>query len=313
MSQTIRSSRLEVRIREPGEVYRASRFDWSTNVDSIVLDGTHQFASAESLDPADRNTRGAGLHAEFGIRTALGYDDVVFGGRFYKIGVGAIRRESQEAYNFYTLYKDIQPATMMFRKIEHVGGEELEIKQYTAPGKDFGWKLIRRYRVNGRNLSVSNELTNTGTRPISTNEYCHNFLKLGEKNLGPDYELGFNFPVAPVFEAVRDKTGILDAAQNMIPRFVKEPGIGGEHQFWVGGLLDPTASNGNAAWYLRDAKTGLSVSERLEGPCKRVDMWGMRHVCSVELFAAIHLDPGATQRWVRQYSFGSETDSWKPA
>ena len=313
MSHILRSKRLEIRIREPGEIYRASRFDWSTNVDSIILDGKHQFASTEILDSAKARVRGGGLHSEFGIRGALGYESAKIGERFGKIGVGFIRREDSDPYDFYRLYEDIEPTPNKVREINHDDGEELEISGATALHQKFGWKLVRRYRVASHSLTVKTELTNTGTEPILTSEYCHNFLKLGEKNVGPDYALSFDFPLSEQFEDVNDKSRVLEALPGKTPRFIKEPANDPGSQFWVGSLLPAAPSltekmpiaelPQRTQWTLRDSETGLSASERLDGPCLRVDMWGRRYVCSVELFARIDLRPGERQTWSRHYVF----------
>ncbi|MBD0779624.1 hypothetical protein HPE56_17620 [Maribacter sp. ANRC-HE7] len=62
----------------------------------------------ERTDYEDRTHLGKGLYNEFGIDSALGFEDTKIGEWFHKIGVGLLKKENQE-YLFNKAYQT-QPA-----------------------------------------------------------------------------------------------------------------------------------------------------------------------------------------------------------
>ena len=61
------SSRLTVRLDLPGTGYRAARFDWTTQVRQVTLDGQGTFLTHEKEYEDDPIHQGWGLAGEFGI------------------------------------------------------------------------------------------------------------------------------------------------------------------------------------------------------------------------------------------------------
>ncbi len=289
----LESSRLTVGWEYPGEGYRGTRFDWTSQIVSIELDGTHRFGSAEyPRDDARHFEGGRGLSCEFGIRDAVGYAGCAVGDWFPKIGVAFLRREDGP-YDFFHHYREARPQS--YRVDDSLPGA-VRMEAAGERCRGYGWRLVRTWSVDGAALECAARLENTGDEPIETDEYCHNFLRLGAAPVGPDYRVSFSFPIPAVAPEVADPSSCLRGAA---PEFVREPAA----DFYLGGLLASPAEE--ASWTVRDARTGLSVTERLSGSAYRCALWGRSHVISPELFIRVSVEPGRSREWKRRWEFGS--------
>lgn len=301
----LESDRLQVRISLPGSRYRTTRFDWSAGVYHIVLDGRHQFASAEVTDGDLLPFRGQGLACEFGIRQPVGYSDCPVGGYFPKLGVGWVRRESDEDYNFFHHYLEMVPADFRWRlaspnqAVFHADG---------GNHRGWAWNLKRTWTLESNRLTLETTLENPGDFPIKTNEYCHNFLRPGTAPIGPGTVLELSHPTV--------KPGALfdpEACLNLSPG--APAGAHGAYpaaafhlvpqgEFYAGNLCGPQVLN-QAWWKLTSLQSGLTVREDLPGPCSLVDLWGKATVISPELFKELDVAPGQDQSWKRTWTFES--------
>jgi hypothetical protein len=287
------SSRLRIGYESPGEVYRGTRFDWSSAIVAVELDGGPRFGSSEyTAEDARYLDGGRGLACEFGIHTPVSYDDCAVGDWFPKLGVGFLRREGEAPYDFFHRYGEVREQRY---EIDASGAGSVRIEGVCEPYRGCGWRLTRTWRAEGSALECSSKLENIGERPIETDEYCHNFVRLAAASVGPDYRIDFSFPIPEAAPEVDDPSGCLRGAR---PEFTREPST----DFYLGGLMSSPADD--PSWLLRDERTGLSISERLSGRGIRCALWGRSHVISPELFIRISVEPGASQEWTRSWEFG---------
>jgi hypothetical protein len=291
--RSIESSRLKVGYELPGAAYRNTRFDWSSLIVSIELDGGRRFASSEYEVCDDRYLDGGrGLVCEFGIHAPVGYDDCDVGDWFPKPGVGFLRRESAGDYDFFHRYREVRGQLW---ELDESSDAVVRMTGSCAPYRGYGWRLTRTWKVSGTVLECASRLENIGTQPIETDEYCHNFLRLGDAQVGPDYRIDFSFPLPQDAPEVSDPSSCLAGA---FPEFVRVPAT----DFYLGGLM--LNSEENPSWRARDIRTGFSMSERLVGAGLRCALWGRAHVISPELFIRIAVKPGGSQEWARSWTFG---------
>lgn len=297
----LRSPRLRVRLALPGSSYRSTRFDHSSFVVGLELDGRHQFASAErDADHPLHDRGGQGLSCEFGIRTPIGYADCPVGDWFPKLGVGFLRRESAAEYDFFHHYAECRPLAYRYDAAPPAdapaGAQAYSITGTAAETRGYAWEMTRTWLVHGNCLENRCILRNTGRLPLETTEYCHNFVKLGSGPVGPDYRLEFGFPVVDQAPDHADPCGDLDGRRPVIAQVPKG-------EYYLGRLAEGQIP---APWWrLSSAASGLSIREDLSLPCVKCDLWGKSSVISPELFAAVAVPPGGSLSWARRYTLAS--------
>ena len=134
--------------------------------------------------------------------------------------------------------------------------------------------------------------SNTGTKPIATDNYVHNFFRFNDLSAGPDYVLSFPFD----YEA-----GGLGAEQEQKGReihFKKEiPGA------INASVAYPEGYDGDNAFTLRHAKTGQSLTGMTSIPGTRTDLHASKSYVCPEQFIHLEIAPGKETKWRRSYSF----------
>ena len=275
---TISSDRLSVEIAEPGTVYRGSRFDWTGTVTQVTLDGQHTFCGAEPPG----GTGGVGLHNEFGLLAAIGYDEAAPGEQFPKLGVGLLTRPDDGPYQFARPH-EIEPFAVTMSRTERVAEfivEPRECRGYAA-------RLVKRLSIDGNTLRIGYRLDNVGIKPLETSEYVHNFLCLGGQPIGPAYRLSvpaanLDWLTAPL---LADGTDITWAQTPSEAFYGRTTALAAFDSFWE-------LSCG-----------GLTVRERTDQPWDTFALWGTASVVSPEAFIPIRVLPGECMIWERVYTF----------
>jgi hypothetical protein len=316
-SISIRSDQLAVEIARPGKVYQGKRFDWSGFITQVTLDGTHTFCVPESYQPG-QGTGGIGLCNEFGIDMPLGYTDAKPGELFPKLGIGLLQREEEPAYNFFKPYTLVTPFPMQIQEEENRAVflvEPVETRGYAA-------KLTKTLSVSGKTLQIAYHLENTGSQPLKTNEYCHNFMAIDAKPMGPEYRL--RFPYVVKFEELSGQVSAMGPKwMRYIPKFIRK-GMADRRARGMQSILQVNNADFSLRetpktpfytrtvgftntdlpqWELTYLPTGLGMREYNDFSPWRVAIWGVTHVISVEVFIAIDLQPGQAMQWSRRYEF----------
>ncbi len=280
----IRSDRLAVEVSEPGMVYRGSRFDWTGTVVQVTLDGRHTFCGAEPPG----GTGGVGLHNEFGLFAAIGYDEAAPGERFPKLGVGLLTRPDDGRYRFARPH-EIEPFPMTASATGDSAGFTVEPREC----RGYAARLVKRLAVKEDTLRIGYGLENVGTRPLETHEYVHNFLCLDGQPVGPDYRL--SVPTA----SLDWLTPPLRADGERIT-WAQTP-----HEAFYGRTSAFAAAD--PCWGLSGG--GLAVRECTDRPWMTFALWGTDSVVSPEAFVAVRVPPGGRMAWERTYTFTSgDTD-----
>jgi len=283
----LETSRLTVDIAEPGSAYRRSRFDWTGFVTQVTLDGRHTFCVPEAIDGT--GTGGDGLCNEFGINHPIGYRGTPPGETFPKIGVGLLTRPDRHAYQFHRPY-EITPFPMSAkadRRRATLVVEPLDCRGYAV-------RLEKTVQVDEARLSIEYQLSNTGTRPIRTDEYAHNFVAINGHRLGPDYVL--KLPFHPDARAVAEPLVATDSTLSW-----KAPG---PRQSFFQMFPDPRPLR-HHSWELIHLPSGVGVRETTDVPWLRFHVFGTQRLVSPEVFVPVRAAPGKTLAWRRDYEFFS--------
>jgi len=313
----IKSSRLTVEIAQPGTVYAGTRFDWSAFITQVTLDGQHTFCMPESLQPG-QGTGGIGLCSEFGNELAVGYADAQPGEPFPKLGVGLLKRPDAGGYNFFRPHEIVEKFPIQVE----AGADQARYTVQPLECRGYAARLEKTVRAAANILTIDYRLENTGSKPLITHEYVHNFLGIDQQPIGPAYRL--HFPQAVSREAPPDDLHKLaPPSLRWLPRPVlqwvlktylgrmgQSVTIKEEEITWnetpkgaFFARLTGFQPRQEAQWELLHQPSGLRVCEIDDFSPTRLVVWGTAHVVSAEVYTDINLDPGGIKRWSRQYVF----------
>jgi len=288
MPHILKNDQLEVHIDLPGENYSFSRFDQTGKITEVTFQAI-RVSTNELTDTTDENLFGKAFYNEFGIDTALGFDEAKIGGWFHKIGVGLLEKDD-EAYFFHKSYK-IKPAEF------EVTGETDMLKMTCRSQQISGYAYVLEKEIGLQDSSfmLKYRLHNTGEKDIVTDEYVHNFTAINDALMGPGYKLNFPFPLnKDKFDAIVNPEDALNIGQQDFS-FSGSP----SEQFFFSNLTGGKSIS--AKWELRNLKSKIGISETGSFKTSKINLWGWKHVISPELFFHIDIKPGQSAEWSRTY------------
>lgn len=304
--------RLKVYLPDAKEgFYRATRFDWSGMIGSLVYQG-HEFYGPwfQRVDPGVRDfsydgeeivaspcTAAVGPAEEFVTEAnlPLGYQEAKAGGTFVKIGVGALKKPDDAAYNRFRLYEIADPGKWTVRSAP----DSIEFIQELSDASS-GYAYIYRKTVtltqNKPAMRIEHSLRNTGRKPVDTNVYNHNFLRIDGASPGPDYavtmpfEIQSNRPPNPDFAAIHGNRIVY--LKTLVNQDRVTTPIQGFHE--------------KAADYdirIENRKSGVGLRITADRPLHSASLWSIRAVLAVEPFIHISVAPGEESTWSMNYEY----------
>jgi len=292
MSHILKNKNLEIQIDLPAENYNFSRFDWTGNIVSVKFKNI-QLASTESITYENEMQNGKGFYNEFGIDTALGFNEAVIGDWFHKIGVGLLKKDNEE-YIFNRNY-EIKPADF---EIKYTSNTIL-ITCKSEFNNGYSYVLKKEIKLEKHGFTINYDLENTGEKEIITDEYVHNFIAINKEIIGRNYVLKFPFKLMPAFflETVNPEQkvtiGQTDVTFNDSPK----------EQFFFSNLTG--YKNVKPQWELKNLESKISISETGSFHTNKVNLWGWKHVISPELFIDVSIKPGQNANWTRDYKISN--------
>ncbi len=278
------NANIVIKLDEPGDLYKGTRFDHSGYVYSMTFQGV-EFCTREHLDQPI-GAGGAGICSEFGIFHPPGFDEAAIGEWFLKPGVGLLKKKS-EHYFFHEPHECILDTV-------HIEKGHQSIRLITEGRQTNGYHLNikRTISLTFEGLIIQYDLENRGSKTILTEEYIHNFIAVDQRKIGPGYFLSMDASVDP----------------KLLPNCLTVDG-------------DFTADNGerltfhdypDKAFYFqakpyRD-KNRSNISFHNIGHFQEIDyftpslvaVWGCAHALSVESFKKIDLQPGEQLSYQRE-------------
>lgn len=284
----LKNNSLEVHFDLPLEGYNFSRFDWTGKITEISFKNV-PVTTTERTDKVNPNHFGRGLYNEFGIETALGFEEARPGEWFHKIGVGALQK-TDAPYLFSAPYK-IRPTQFEVTR----EANKLIVVCHSESLNGYAYELKKEISLQEISLTIQYQLNNTGQKPITTDEYVHNFMGINQDLIGKEYELRFPFELdQDAFDMLVNPEGKMGFGKREVS-FNATP----QEQFFVSHL------NGTqkvpALWELLHLKSKIGIRETGSFSTQKVNLWGWKHVVSPELFHQISVQPGDTSKWSRTY------------
>jgi hypothetical protein len=289
MTYILKNKYLEIQIDSPKENYNFSRFDWTGKIVKVKFNHI-SLSSTEKNDYLNEHHFGKGFYNEFGMDTALGFEEAKIGDWFHKIGVGLLKKEDNK-YLFNKNYK-IKPAK--FKVITKSNKIFIQCKSESVNG--YSYLLKKEIMLQGNNFIINYELQNTGEKDIKTSEYAHNFMAINNELIGTNYVLKFPIPLkSNLFDKTVNMEQKVEIKQNEF-KFNATP----NKPFFFSNL-----SNNNtidAFWELINLKSNIGISETGSFKTNKINLWGCGHVISPELFFNIYIKPNQIEKWSRTYN-----------
>ena len=300
---TISNGRITARVTPPDlqkGFYRGTRFDQAGVVTSLKLDGREFYGpwfertAPEVLDyvyttdgiAAGPDSAISGPVEEF---APLGFEDKT-SPLFVKIGVGLLHRPDDKAYDKYRHYEIVSVG----RRSTRTAKDSITFGQ-VLDGAGFGYSYEKTLRLvpGTTQLVIEHVLTNTGSKPIVTTVYDHNFLRLAPGNDG--VQVTFPFPVAAANPPAADLIAIAGNTLTYLRPMKDRERI----SFPVTGFGTTAA---DYDFRITD-KNGARVTVTGDQPVTRINIFSIDRVQSVEPYISIDLAPGGQKRWRYTYTF----------
>jgi hypothetical protein len=290
--------------------YRASRFDWSGMIASLIYRG-HEYYGPwfQRVDPSVHDftydgadivaspcTAAVGPAEEF---QALGYNEAKAGGTFVKIGVGALRKPDDSEYDQFRLYELVNGGTWKVQKT----AQSIEFTQtLTDPQSGYGYFYRKTVSVSKNEMTITHRLRNTGSKPIDTNVYNHNFLRIDGAAPGPDYVITVPFAIQshrPPDAALAEIRGHQIVYKKLL---INQDRVATPIE---GFGTDPKDYD------VRIENNGSHAGLRITGdrPLESESLWSIRAVLAFEPFVKIHAAPGEEFSWSMKYTYFTKPTS----
>jgi len=274
--------------------YRGTRFDWSGAISSLQFQG-HEFFGRwfEKYDPKTHDAIQGPVEEFFVEGKAIGYDEAKPGENFVKIGVGAIRKPEEKAYDHFKTYEIADNGKWTVK----VNRDSVVYTQALADTNGYAYAYRKTIRlVPGKpEMVLEHSLKNTGKKPLATSVYEHNFYMLDQQPAGPDYIVRFPFDVHPQADLQgaaeargKEFTYLKDVVQGKSV-FTQMTGFGDSpHDYDI---------------RVENRKAGIGVRQTSDHPITRLMFWSIRSTVCPEAYIDVKAGPGQETNWKIDYVF----------
>jgi hypothetical protein len=333
--------------------YKTTRFDWSGAIGSLKYKGHEYYGTwfSKITDIYDFGYEGpskdvisadftamVGPAEEFG---ALGYNDVPAGGLFVKPGIGVLKRDEMN-YNHSLPY----PIAKGGKWDVKTSRDAVEFTHtLSEPSIGFGYVYTKLVRLTpGKpQMTIAHVMKNTGSKPIVTNVYNHNFTTIDKQPTGPDVDITVPWQMT---RAARGGGAGRQGAARGTPPAAGTPARQGQppvdpyaplaagqrmgtqcSQAQMQSLASP---QGNKLVYskvlegsecysasftgfgaeakdndirIENKKTGAGVHITGDRPLTRLGYWSIRTVLAPEPYIDLNIEPGQEFRWTYTYDY----------
>ena len=308
----ISNSELRARIYLPDAgkgFYRGTRFDWAGVVSSLEYKGhnyygqwytrsdprVHDFAFEGNDIVTSTCCTIQGPVEEFKTRdSALGFDEAAVGGTFIKIGVGVLRKDTEQ-YDVFKQYEVVDPGKWTV-KTRHDSVEFTHELTDAASGYGYIYRKTVRLVVGKQEMVLEHHLKNTGRRAIQGSVYGHNFLMLDGQTIGPD------FKVTVPFQIRSPQPPKQDVAEIRGSQFVYLRSLVDRDVVYVP-LLGFSDNPKDNEIRIENSHVGAGMIIRGNRPLTNLALWSIRSVLAVEPFITMTIEPGSEFDWDVTYEY----------
>ncbi len=290
--------------------YRGPRFDGSGMIARVEAGGHVFYGPWKTPHDPSGNDCAIGPAEEFGMTRPVGYDEAAPGGLFPKIGVGLLEKEAaadpakKTSYGFWKPYAIARPGAW---KIAPAPGAVTFEQELAAPG-GYGYRYVKRIVLapGADGFAIERRLENTGSKPLVTDHYNHNFTIIDDVPIGTDYRVVYD--VAPGPTSGEPPAFSVEAKKpHSLGGFAE---VRGRALVFTAALPPGKAIHANLlgfpggapyAFAIENRKTGAAIRVRGERPLARAAVYAVRTAVCPEPFIDIDLAPGAVLEWKTEY------------
>jgi hypothetical protein len=274
--------------------YRATRFDWSGQIASLEFQGHHYFGQwFDRYDPYQHDCILGPVEEFLSGGVGLGYNDVKPGESFVKIGVGAVRKREERAFQQFQTYEisDL-PRWYATWFPDHV--EFLQELRETA-GYAYLYRKTVRLTAGKPQLVLEHSLKNTGTKTIETSVYEHNFYVIDGRPAGPEFTVKFPFAV----RAAADLKGLAETRGTQLT-YLKELQEG---QSVYTALEGYGKTPKDYDIRVENSVAHAGVRQTSDRPLAKLVFWSIRSTVCPEAYIDMRIEPGKEFTWSIAYDF----------
>jgi hypothetical protein len=289
--------------------YRATRFDHAGMITHITYKGqdygrywfvkTSPVVKNFTYDSdglvAHNTNIAAGPVEEFGEN---GFDAAGPNGRFLKIGVGILGRDTDKYDRFHTY-----PILNAGKRTTTATKTSIRFDQTVAgDASGYGYSFTKTVRLlpGKATLVIEDRLKNTGKKPIDTTVYNHHFMTISPGEDGVQLQAPFALAHARPMPADVVK---FDGARMTYLR-----GLTGQEQV-ASDLTGFTNAVSDNDFRITNTKTGYGVRIRADMPVTRLLWWSVPSTMGIEPYMDVKLKPGEEKRWTHTLDYYGPGDS----
>ncbi|MDR6197536.1 hypothetical protein [Siphonobacter sp. SORGH_AS_0500] len=271
--------------------YRAQRFDWSGVIGKLEYKG-HSFFGPwrETHDPLS-NDGISGPVEEF---MPIGYAEAQPGETFLKIGVGTLKKTSNQPYHFWEPFEHVNKGIW---KSEIKKDRAIYTHTFTdASGYAYVYEKTLRLLPDQPILVLEHRLKNTGTRTLLTQAYDHNFFVFDQHETGPSYRVTFPFELTT--DGPTEGLGNIAAIKGNQWTYKQPVPPKVSTQAFLKGF-------GNSAkdYNIRVENDQIGVQIKGDQPITKIVYWSQKNTLCPEPYIQIKAEPGQEFSWKIEYEF----------
>lgn len=277
--------------------YRGARFDRTSIIADWKFAGHTIFHAWKDKHDPTNNDDITGPCEEF--RGELGYAEAKVGETFVKIGVGELRKPEEKEYRFWHNYAVVGEGRESYGAGK---GDAVQIRAASLPN-GYGYRLERKVETADGDgvagIRFTTKLTNTGTKPINTRVYNHNFFNVDRDPIGPNYSIEFDATVK-VFEP-KERFAELTKIDGRMLSFTAKLDKGSIFSDVKGFSKD------GYRFTLRHKPTKLKLVVSSDRPASQFQVWGISTtLCPEPYFDIDDLQPEKSTTWSTLYRLSQE-------
>lgn len=295
ISNGIVTARLHMPDAERG-FYRGTRFDWSGQISSLRTKDHEYFGQwFEKYDPKLHDAILGPVEEFVTGDSSLGYEDAGADGDFIRIGVGTVRKPAgEERYKRFGTYQIVNGGKWTTR----AGGESAEFIHELAGPNGYAYRYVKKLHLpRGRSeLVIEHTLRNTGSKPINTSQYNHNFFVMDGQPTGPDTFVKFPFVLKPKQPLDRGLAEVREKEIVYLKELQSRQSVFAEFEGYSTSASDYDVHLGNR-------KTGAAVRIVGDQAISKLIYWSIRTTFCPEAYITFSVEPGREKRWTYRYRF----------